>query len=540
MKEQRMKQKIAFLLLVTLLTSLLFGSCQTVEKTPDLQATVTDLEGTTQGENKDETEGDSTPCPTDEDHADTDNNGVCDFCSSSVVIILDLFAINDLHGKLCDSDKQNGVDEMTTYLKNAYVLNDHVLLLSSGDMWQGSSESNLTKGNIVTEWMNELGIVSMTLGNHEYDWGEAYIEQNAALADFPFLAINVFDSETNERASYCHPSVTVQKGGATIGIIGAIGDCHSSISGEVSGDFYFKTGNELTSLVREEAQRLRAAGADFIVYSIHDGYNKSSTQENISESQLRPYYDLILSDGCVDIVFEGHSHQSYVMSDASGVYHLQGGGDNRGLCHAEAVINFANGSNYVQQAEFIPSSTYANEEKDPIVVWLMEKYEDLVSIGTRVLGNNRTYRNGNNLCDLIAELYVQAGVATFGKDYPIVLGGGFLSARSPYNLPAGEVTYAQLQTLFPFDNDLVLCSVKGADLLSKFINTTNKNYHVSYSDYGESIKESIDPNATYYVLVDTYTSTYPSNRLTEIARDTPGVYARDLLATYVEKGGLAS
>jgi metallophosphoesterase (TIGR00282 family) len=182
-----------------------------------------------------------------------------------VVIVLDLFAINDLHGKFLDSDAQIGVDELTTYLKNAYETEDHVILLSSGDMWQGSSESNLTKGFIITEWMNELDFVSMTLGNHEYDWGETYVEYNATLAGFPFLAINIYDRETNERAAYCKSSVLVQRGGARIGIIGAMGDCYSSISGEMSGGFYFKTGRELTELVKAESERLRALGADLIL-----------------------------------------------------------------------------------------------------------------------------------------------------------------------------------------------------------------------------------------------------------------------------------
>ena len=100
----------------------------------------------------------------DEDHTDANNDGECDDCGISMVIVLDLFAINDLHGKFCDSDTQGGVDELTTYLKNAYQTEDHVILLSSGDMWQGSSESNLTKGFIITEWMNHMDFASMTLG----------------------------------------------------------------------------------------------------------------------------------------------------------------------------------------------------------------------------------------------------------------------------------------------------------------------------------------------------------------------------------------
>ena len=507
---------------------------ETVKETESETEKVTEKETVKETESETETEADK--CGG--EHSDTDNNGLCDECNISVVILLDFFAINDLHGKFCDSSSQVGVDEMTTYFKDAYD-DGYVIVLSSGDMWQGGSESNFTKGNIVTDWMNHIGVVSMTLGNHEYDWGEEFIENNAAIAEFPFLAINVYDSDTGERAEYCQPSVMVERGGATIGIIGAIGDCHSSISGEVSSGFYFKTGSELTDLVKAEAQRLRAAGADYIVYSIHDGYGSSSASVgSISDSDLRYYYDPTLSEGYVDIVFEGHSHQYYVLVDGEGVYHLQGGGDNNGISHAEVTINFANGKNSLQVAEYLPSSAYADLEDDPIVDTLLEKYKDEIAVGSVVLGYNDTYRDGSALCQLIADLYIKAGLEAFGDEYDIVLGGGYISVRSPYYMDEGEITYAQLQSLFTFDNELVLCSIKGYNLLNKFINTTNKNYYIAFSEYGDSIKNSINSNETYYVIVDTYSSTYASNGLTEIARYKPGVFARDLLADYIKKGGL--
>jgi 2',3'-cyclic-nucleotide 2'-phosphodiesterase (5'-nucleotidase family) len=257
-------------------------------------------------------------------HKDADNNGKCDLCTTSLLVNFDLYAINDLHGKFDDTSSQIGVDELTTFLKRSKATDKNAFFLSSGDMWQGSSESNLTKGKIVTEWMNDLDFVSMTLGNHEYDWGEEYIEQNEALAEFPFLAINVYERETNKRVNYADASVMVECDGLQIGIIGAIGDCYSSISGEHTEDVYFKTGSELSKLVREESTKLRGMGADFIVYSLHDGFGSSKKESTgISDNQLSAYYDVELSNGFVDLVFEGHTHQKYVLTDKYGVYHLQ-------------------------------------------------------------------------------------------------------------------------------------------------------------------------------------------------------------------------
>ena len=58
-------------------------------------------------------------------HTDADDNGHCDDCGLSVIVLLDLYAINDLHGKLADGDTHPGVDEMTTYLKTAMAADDH-------------------------------------------------------------------------------------------------------------------------------------------------------------------------------------------------------------------------------------------------------------------------------------------------------------------------------------------------------------------------------------------------------------------------------
>ena len=171
---------------------------------------------------------------------------------------------------------------------------------------------------------------------------------------------------------------------------------------------------------------------------------------------------------------------------------------------------------------------------DPIVKELLEKYKDEIAVAGQVVGHNSSYRNSYFLRQTVAELYYQLGVEEWGDEYEIALGGGFLSIRSPYDLPAGEVKYGQLQSLFPFDNDLVLCSIKGRDLLSRFINTDNSNYYISGNS---SLMYDVDPNGTYYVVVDTYTSAYKPNRLTVVEEYVSGIYARDLLAEYIGEGG---
>jgi 2',3'-cyclic-nucleotide 2'-phosphodiesterase (5'-nucleotidase family) len=181
----------------------------------------------------------------------------------------------------------------------------------------------------------------------------------------------------------------------------------------------------------------------------------------------------------------------------------------------------------------INASLANNMTPDPIVDTLLDKYKNEIAKADEVLGTLPSGLNSTVLRNLVASLYLEAGMERWGDDYDIVLGGGFLSVSNPYDLDAGEVKYRDLQSIFPFDNEIVLCSVSGKKLLSQFINTDNSNYFVAMSTYGKNI--TIDPSKTYYIVVDTYTSTYNYNGLTEVARYDSGVYARDLLADYIKK-----
>ena len=458
-------------------------------------------------------------------HADKDNDEKCDNCGTSVIVNFNLYGINDLHGMYCDSDTQPGVDELTTFFKDQQATSNTVVL-ASGDMWQGSSESNNTKGKLATEWLNYINCSSMTLGNHEFDWSTEKIKTNAQLANFPFLAINVYDNATNKRVEYCQPSTVVQFGDAKVGIIGAIGDCYSSISSSMCSDVNFKVKSELTTLVKEEANRLRAQGVDYIVYSLHDGGRANESMD---------WYDISLSNGYVDIVFEGHSHQSYAYADSYGVYHVQGGGYNSGISSAEVRLNFVNQQSNTSNVQVIRNSVYSKYAKDSIINDLVEKYKEEIGNPNEVVATLIRDVSSTAIVNKVAELYCAIGLQTWGSQYQIMLGGGYLNTREPHSLSSGNVTVSQVQTLLPFDNKIVLCSLNGTELKNKFI--YNKKYHVSYSAYGESVKDDVvyNPKKTYYIVTDTYTSDYQHLKVLATLGD--NVFARDLLCDYLRGGG---
>lgn len=518
---RKTKFRLAALLLAVVL---LLCACDLAPSAPTQPAGPTDSTSPTERE----------PEPTGVAFAHRDDNGdeQCDDCGIDVIVELDFYSFNDLHGVFNDTVDNPGLDEMTTFFKNAYADDaSHEILLSAGDMWQGSVESSSNKGQLMTQWMNHMGFVAMTLGNHEYDWGSAYIAQNAELAEFPFLGINVTDTSVPQ--PYCQSSVVVERGGVKIGIIGAIGDVLSSISGEFTDGLSFAVRSELTDLVKAEATRLRQQeGCHLIVYSLHAGGESTSYQPQNHMGSMG-YYNMALSEGYVDLVFEGHSHHAYILRDKHGVYHLQAGGYNSGISFVNVCYDLVTNTYEIQDLQILGENTFADPTlaDDPIIDQLYSQYFPAEDPYTTALGRNDVLRSSNDIGHTVARLYLEKGREIWGDQYDVVLGGGFIKTRTPYDLSAGAVTYSQLFSLLPFDNSLVLCQVTGKELREKFLNSSS--YFIACD---EGLRQSIDDSAFYYVVTDTYTSFYKYNMLTEIDR-LENYYARDLLRDFIVAGG---
>ena len=62
-----------------------------------------------------------------------------------------IYSINDFHGAIEEEDGKYGAARISGFIKNDIAQNDDAatIVLSSGDMFQGSAISNHTKGEIV-------------------------------------------------------------------------------------------------------------------------------------------------------------------------------------------------------------------------------------------------------------------------------------------------------------------------------------------------------------------------------------------------------
>ena len=89
-------------------------------------------------------------------------------------VALDFYSLNDFHGAMFNDGKgAPGFGAISHYLKS--LNQEKSVILSAGDMFQGTALSSMTRGKVAVEAMNEAGFVAMALGNHEFDWGEEHI-----------------------------------------------------------------------------------------------------------------------------------------------------------------------------------------------------------------------------------------------------------------------------------------------------------------------------------------------------------------------------
>ena len=96
------------------------------------------------------------------------------------------------------------------------------LLLDAGDRWTGNAYVDLaqTPGMPVIALMNRLGYDAATLGNHEFDHGQAFLGRMLDSMSSEVVCANV-ESDTCTFPQL-PPSVVIERDGIRIGIVGAV------------------------------------------------------------------------------------------------------------------------------------------------------------------------------------------------------------------------------------------------------------------------------------------------------------------------------
>ncbi|QOR61489.1 thiosulfohydrolase SoxB [Sulfurovum sp. ST-21] len=99
---------------------------------------------------------------------------------------------------------------------------ENVLLLDSGDTWQGTAVALKTDGAAIVEAQNYLG-VDVMVGHWEFTYGKERVMELIKMLDGEFISQNVIDNDpfSDDFEELIFPPYTIKEvGGAKIGIIG--------------------------------------------------------------------------------------------------------------------------------------------------------------------------------------------------------------------------------------------------------------------------------------------------------------------------------
>ena len=146
--------------------------------------------------------------------------------------------------------------------------NDTGAFFDGGDTWQGSLGANSSRGQDMVDCMALLKPDAMT-GHWEFTYGEARLKELIKGIDYPFLALNIRDTEWNEPAF--EPMKMFEKGGIKVAVLGQafpytpVANPHWMMP---KWSFGIREDD-----VRANVEKARRDGAQLVVLLSHNGFD---------------------------------------------------------------------------------------------------------------------------------------------------------------------------------------------------------------------------------------------------------------------------
>jgi len=423
------------------------------------------------------------------------------------LVTLSIIGTSDLHGEAFPRNGRGGLPLFAGYVNNLRAVRSAdggaVLLIDSGDTFQGNIESNLSEGAVIVDAYNALGYTAQAVGNHDFDYGavdsamarqlpgdlRGALKARAAQARHPFLAANLLDAATGQPVEWPHirRSVIVDVAGIKVGIVGVmtIDGLRSTLAVNVQGLRLAP----LEPTVSAEAAKLRADGAQVVIVAAHAGGRCDRFDEPTDLSSCDNESEIFqlarnLPHGLVDVIAAGHTHAG-LGHQIDGVGIIQPFSRGQSFGRVDVVVDRAT-RKVTRLHLFEPRLVCARQHPtggcaegdsgaaveyegravtpDPTIVSAMEpalrRVHELQAapIGVALDTPIRRSDDGRSpLGDLFADA-LRAAVP--GADIAAINN----AARLWADLPSGPLTLGRLYDLFPFDNRVVQVSMNGADV----------------------------------------------------------------------------
>ena len=373
---------------------------------------------------------------------------------------IDMYELSDFHGAVNyeqrDKNDYIGLPKLATYLDGKRANNPGgTLVLSSGDMFQGSADSNLTRGYMVNYAMHYMGFDAMAIGNHEFDWNTDWLKKNAELKynnhTIPFLGANII--KDGAIPSYLQKSTVITRGDYKIGVIGVIGSTleTSVLKTALNGCEFTRYDDILSS----ETERLRTEeGCKAVVLLAHESAKHIECTTGI------------------DAIFGGHAHEDTIYSYGT-IPALATLNYGQSVAHIALKFNkstkeFAGvESSYgIEEMEDVASSLQENADIKNIMDQYAPAINDIkhIKLGTA----DASLKFDGALKNICTSAMFDAAVSSAKVNNPDIATDKIVAAFHNVNggirsdIEKGDVTYGDVYRSFPFDNEIVLIKVTGS------------------------------------------------------------------------------
>lgn len=376
---------------------------------------------------------------------------------------------NDHHGHLqpikMGANQLGGIAQRQTLVKQLRAesaqVSEPLLLLSAGDIFQGTLYFNQYLGQADLDFYNTMKYNAATIGNHEFDRGQEVLADFLAGAEFPMVSANIEIDDTSPLAGKIKPWVILKLKGEKVGIFGLTTEATSILSNPGASIRFINHIQAAKQAVRE----LTSQGVNKIIALTHIGF--------ASDFQLASQVDGI------DVVVGGHSHTPLGnISGATNPYPVVAKtpdgspvlivtdwewGKYLGDLHltfdrAGTLTDWA-GKPHIVDATIPPDSAFQTK--------LASYAEPLQELQQQVIGQTEVKLEGDrarirtsetNLGNLVADAML-AKTRPDACQIAIVNSGGIRTS-----IPPGPVTVAQVLEVLPFGNAIARLDLTGEQI----------------------------------------------------------------------------
>ncbi len=211
---------------------------------------------------------------------------------------------NDWHSRIepfPEIDKQNGgmggAGYRAALIKSIRDKEGEVLLLDSGDIFQGTPYFNFYGGELEYKLMSAMGYDCVTLGNHDLDNGIDGIVKQLPHAQFKFVNAN-YSFKNTALEGVVKPYSIFKKKGLKIGVFGLGIELQGLVPEKLFGNIVY---NDPIAAANKTAEHLKLVEqCDAIICLSHLGYKYNNNKVS----------DLVLAEKTkhIDLILGGHTH----------------------------------------------------------------------------------------------------------------------------------------------------------------------------------------------------------------------------------------